>query len=160
MSTAFYVRQLPSEDELIKISQIVLKGDVREAIDALYEFDTKIHICSRSCGWKVNFDHNWGKYYEPSRISINEFISQPNYEIIDEYGEIYTPEKFWKMVDDWNKNTELDDKLYQESGRALGYESYICNEDRRKVKEVFGITTKYNDFYQDGLRFAVFSDFS
>lgn len=144
--------------------------DYDELNDFINEQENEIHICKRSCGWYINFDHNWGKYYQPTRESLTKFLSEPNTEIIDEYGEVYTLEEFWKEVDEWNSSSKRDgtelwtSKTYDEweKSRDPNWKIYDCTSDRNKVKDLFNIDVPYgeSDFISDGLRWAVFSNFS
>ena len=134
-----------------------------EYIDKLNEINKRIHICKRSCGWQIGFDHNNGEYYQPTRKSLEEFLSQPGMVIFDEYNNEYTYEEFWKEIDEHNANpyNNYDSKKYIENQIKYNYPpDYICKSDINKVKEIFGIETTVNDFYNDGLRWIVFTDFS
>ena len=131
--------------------------------DAIEDCTLSIHICKISWGWQVGFDHNWGKYYQPTRDSLDEFLSQPNTGIKDEYGDILTLEEFWKEVDEHNSLSESKwvSKTYEEweQERNPYFHPCICHEDIRKCRELFGVEPEMNDFQSGGLRFNVFSDF-
>lgn len=124
----------------------------------------KVHICKSSFGWQVVFDHNWGKYYQPNRKSLEKFLSEEGTWIEDEYGEKISFDDFWKMVDEHNANprnnwTSKSYRKYEEetNGRYLGN---YCDEHIRKCKQLFGIDSNgESDFTVDGLRFAVYSCF-
>lgn len=130
--------------------------------------DKGVHICKMSCGWYTCFDHNWGKYYQPNRKSLEEFLSEPGYEIVDENNEKYTPEEFWEKVDTRDACTKRDGTpLWDMAGyeewemqQNPNYIPYHCYDDRNKVRTTFGIECDSDDFKVDNLRFAVFSDFS
>lgn len=130
----------------------------------IHRLNERVHLCKRSRGWQICFDHNWGKYYLPSRKSITEFLSQPDTEIQDEYGEVYTVEEFWKEVDEHNANehSRFTAKTYREWGESQdpSWRYFPCYEHRKRVRRTFGIVTDEDDFEVDGLRFAVYSDFS
>ena len=129
----------------------------------LEQINERIHVCKRSGGWQIGFDHNWGEYYKPDRKSLDEFLRQPGTFIVDEYNREISVDDFWKMVDEWNSdprnNWTSESYREWEKSQNPGYNDYKCYEDIRKVKEVFGIVTSENDFNSDGLRFSVFSDF-
>lgn len=124
---------------------------------------SEVHICKSSCGWQVNFDHNWGKYYQPNRKSLEAFLSEPDTWIEDEYGEKISYDDFWKFVKEHNENpwNSWTSKTYRIE-KLNGYnDACYCKGDINRCKELFGIDAgKENDFQVDGLRFAVFSDFS
>lgn len=122
-----------------------------------------VHICKMSVGWYTCFDHNLGKYYQPNRKSLEEFLSEPGYEIVDEYGEKYTPEEFWNEVDERDARPNLwDSEGYakwekENNGR---YYDHRCTDDIAKCEQMFNVHPTHNDFTVDNLRFAVFTDFS
>lgn len=161
MGTNFYCKRIPKQEQLNSIAKLVVSKQIDEAIDKLNEVNEKIHICKCSCGWQVGFDHNNGEYYEPTRKSLEEFLSQPGMVIIDEYNNEYSYDEFWKEIDEHNANPRniWNSKKFTQEITISDNSSYICLSDIRKVKELFDIDTAYNDFYNDGLRWIVFSDF-
>lgn len=174
MGTNFYRRHIPTEDDYKKLHSLIIErklksdweheDDPYDSVANLVEYLTGegVHICKRSWGWQVSFDHNWGKYYQPCRADLERFLSEPGYGIFDEYGAQLTPEQFWKEMDEHNANpaSKFTSKTYDEYNIATyGKADYKCREDIVKVRETFGIVTDYNDFEVDGLRFAVFSGF-
>ena len=161
MGTNFYCKRIPTQEQLNSIAKLVVSKQIDEAIDKLNEVNERIHICKCSCGWQVGFDHNNGEYYEPTRKSLEEFLSQPGMVIIDEYNNEYSYDEFWKKIDEHNANPRniWDSKKYMQEITISDNSSYICLPDIRKVKELFDIDTSYNDFYNGGLRWIVFSDF-
>ena len=161
MGTNFYCKRIPTQEQLNSIAKLVVSKQIDEAIDKLNEANERIHICKCSCGWQVGFDHNNGEYYQPTRKSLEEFLSQPGMVIFDEYNNEYTYDEFWKEIDEHNANTRniWDSKKFTQEITISDNSSYICLSDIRKVKELFDIDTSYNDFYNGGLRWIVFSDF-
>lgn len=161
MGTNFYCKRIPTQEQLNSIAKLVVSKQIDEAIDKLNEVNEKIHICKCSCGWQVGFDHNNGEYYQPTRKSLEEFLSQPGMVIIDEYNNEYSYDEFWKEIDEHNANPRniWNSKKFTQEITISDNSSYICLPDIRKVKELFDIDTAYNDFYNGGLRWIVFSDF-
>ena len=161
MGTNFYCKRIPTQEQLNSIAKLVVSKQIDEAIDKLNEANERIHICKCSCGWQVGFDHNNGEYYQPTRKSLKEFLSQPGMVIFDEYNNEYTYDEFWKEIDEHNANPRntWDSKKFTQEITISDNSSYICLPDIRKVKELFDIDTSYNDFYNGGLRWIVFSDF-
>ena len=161
MGTNFYCKRIPTKEQLNSIADLVVNENLDDAIDKLHEINKKIHLCKRSCGWQIGFDHNNGEYYQPTRKSLEEFLSQPYIVIFDEYNEKYTYDEFWKEIDEHNANprNNWDSKKYIEDQRNHDYSDFISWEDTMKVKEMFGIETYVNDFYNGGLRWNVFTDF-
>lgn len=162
MGTNFYCKRIPTQEQLNSIADLVVNKKIDEAIDKLQEVNKEIHICKRSCGWQIGFDHNNGEYYQPTRKSLEEFLSQPDIKIIDEYKNEYTYEEFWKEIDKHNANphNNWDSKKDLEKQIKSNCPEYICWSDINKVKELFGIETTVNDFYNGGLRWIVFTNFS
>ena len=161
MGTNFYCKRIPTQEQLNSIAKLVVSKQIDEAIDKLNEVNEKIHICKCSCGWQVGFDHNNGEYYQPTRKSLEEFLSQPGMVIFDEYNNEYSYDEFWKEIDEHNANPRniWDSKKFTQEITISDNSSYICLPDIRTVKELFDIDTSYNDFYNGGLRWIVFSDF-
>ena len=162
MGTNFYCMRIPTQEQLNSIADLVVNEKIDEAIDKLHELNKEIHICKRSCGWQIGFDHNNGEYYQPTRKSLEEFLSQPDIKIIDEYKNEYTYEEFWKEIDIHNADphNNWDSNKYLQEHMKYNDSTHICWPDIKKVKELFGIETTVNDFYNGGLRWIVFTDFS
>lgn len=164
MGTNFYRKRIITEEEKQILHQLLDNNDYSELQRQLCELSEEVHICKRSCGWKVGFDHNWGKYYQPNRKSLEEFLNEPNTVIVDEYGTKYTPEEFWDEVEQHNSNPRntWTAKSYKE-WEAKEYPNHGYNpsfsEEKNKCKMFFGIVTEDSDFTVDGLRFAVYTDF-
>lgn len=124
---------------------------------------SEIHICKSSCGWQINFDHNWGKYYQPNRKSLEEFLSETDTWIENEYGEKISYDDFWQLVKEHNENprNRWTSKIYREEEQEGRNYAWYCKEDINRCKELFGIDSNgETDFEVYGLRFSVFSDFS
>lgn len=167
MGTNYYRRRIPTEEELNKahsaldsyINGKISNYDFTDIIDNIIE---ETHICKTSCGWKVLFDHNWGKLYNVSRKGLEDFLNEPNTLIEDEYGDQYTPEQFWEIVKSHNNNprNKYTAKLYSELNNEPS-DSYYCREYVERCKTELRIDCGHeSDFEVDGLRFSVFSDFS
>ena len=161
MGTNFYCRRIPTQDQLNKIADLVCNQQIDDAINKLHKVNKQMHICKRSSGWQIGFDHNNGEYWQPTRESLNTFISQPDIIIFDEYKKEYTAEEFWDTMDehnrdpynDWDSTKDIEEQI------KFNCSCFICWPDIRKVKEMFGIRTNVNDFYNGGLRWNVFTDF-
>ena len=162
MGTNFYCRRIPTQDQLNEIANLVCNHQIDDAIDKLHEVNKQIHICKRSSGWQIGFDHNNGEYWQPTRESVNAFISQSDIIVFDEYKKEYTVEEFWDAINEHNRdpNNNWDSTKDIEEQINSNCSCVICWPDIRKVKEMFGIRTNVNDFYNGGLRWNVFTDFS
>jgi len=161
MGTNFYCKRIPTQEQLNEIADLVVNRTIDEAIDKLHEVNKEIHICKRSGGWQVGFDHNNGEYYQPTRQSLEEFLSQPGIVIIDEYKKEYTYEEFWKEIDEHNADPYNDWDSKKDIHEQMKFDNslFICWGDISRVKKMFNIDTTYNDFYNGGLRWNVFTDF-
>lgn len=139
------------------------KWELEEALEE-FEKEHQAHICKSSCGWQINFDHNWGRYYQPNRKSLEEFLSEEGTWIEDEYGDKISYDEFWDMVKTHNEmpRNKWTSKTYREDKKnILVDDSIYCRDSIEKCKILFGIDSNgETDFTVDGLRFAVFSDFS
>lgn len=146
---------------------------VYEADNDLYNLKEElsklvVHLGKRSGGWVFDWDGNNMEYYVPNLKSIKNFIDTSGAQIVDEYQHPYT----------WNEfiNDELGDILYVKSGAMTGKEYYekfpehrcgyyreydkAISMYKKFAKDEF-IDPKYHDFItKDGLRFALFTDFS
>lgn len=171
MGTNYYrIKEIPKEkrkaihDMLDSVlDRLAYKWALEEKIEEV-DKEHRTHICKTSFGWQVCFDHNWGKYYQPNRKSLEQFLKEPNTHIEDEYGQIISPEEFWNIVDAHNSNprNSWTSKTYEEyeekvNGRTFTKYGLV---DIEQCKMFFGIDTHgETDFMVDGLRFAVYSDF-
>ena len=109
-------------------------------------------------------------YWTPSRKSLEEWTSNPEYGICDEYGEELTYDEFWEMVDTWNKhpNNKWTSESYEQHERENGIPDYGLRDwdikskqhEAENVKRLFGVEAEGYDFAIDGLRFSTFTNFS
>ena len=104
-----------------------------EVASDLCPYNDDIHIGKRSAGWQFLWDYHKGRYFDANLESIKKFLSNPEYEIIDEYDKVFTLEQFL--------NEELAGFLYEgKTGLEEGYSSHF--------------------FISDNLRFSTDEDFS
>lgn len=98
MGSNFFGRKIPQTKSINEIVVKVLNyeiSDAKELLDALLK-ETEIHIGKSSFGCKFIFNANGMKFN-----SINEFKDfLKDFKITSEYGENYSFEEFWEMVDD------------------------------------------------------------
>lgn len=140
------------------------KWELEEALEA-FEKEHQTHICKFSAGWQVCFDHNLGKFYQPNRKSLEKFLSEKGTWIEDEYGVRFSYEYFWDYVKKHNDNprnkwTSESYRKWEEETNGRRFTNY-CLDDIERCKMMFGINSNgETDFTVDGLRFAVYSDFS
>ena len=138
MGTNYYrIKEIPKEKrkKLHDLLDKVLDNRCQDAEwdDAIKNIEEEYctHICKSSAGWQVCFDHNWGKYYQPNRKSLESFLSEKGTHIEDEYGGKISYEDFWNMVEKHNGNphNSWTSKSYEEYADAL------INELKKKKDE-------------------------
>lgn len=174
MSTNFYAI-LPIRKKLIdKIKDITykIKSDkgyvLWDAPEDLYNFREElgknvVHLGKRSGGWVFCWDGNNLQHYKPTLESIKKFIDDNNATIMDEYERIYT----WDQL----INDELKDILYdtEELYNSKRYhdahpdEPIYHRSDYNKQVELYkeyGDINCYDVITKEGLRFALYTDFS
>lgn len=123
------------------------------------DLKNQIHICKISAGWQVLFDHNNGEYYNLSKKSLSKFLKEEGYNIIDEYGQIYSSKAFWQLVSSHNKNEHNNfyGEIYAKEVRDTNY--YATESEKERIQNLCGITPIYADFQSNGLRWSVHTNF-
>lgn len=165
MGTNFYMKRIPTEDDIQKIGELSTQRLFDELQNYLAEMNEEIHIGKRSRGWKFLFNHQNGEYFDPRhQESLKAWLDDPHYKIIDEYGEEYTFEQFWQMIRDWDANprNKWDSTSYNEYERSRGnYYDTTCSRDiANRIHGMFGVRPLYYDFWLDGLRYSTSTEFS
>lgn len=141
-----YFQELLDNDDMYRLSQ--------EAEEELKV--NRIHIGKSSMGWQFLFDPNHLKYYQPNRESVNQFLTQENYSIVDEIGEEMSVEEFWQLVDS-KKDKISCAEYYRDHMDELASVQYYMRPDLECAKYDRGLS----DFItEDGLRFSTSTDFS
>lgn len=172
MGTNYYRKPLLTKERKERMKQYIDDGkikhdweereDVINSLQDMIDEQEGVHICKMSCGWKTCFDHNWGKYYQPNKASIDKFIREEGYALFDEYGEQIDIDEFWDDVAKRDaKEGALCSKEYNEWERKKHPDWNFCHftSDAERCRTEFGVEPEDNDFVSDGLRFAVFTDF-
>jgi hypothetical protein len=155
MGTNYYaVMSLNDNDK--ETAKILIENDNYDELKKLLnEKCGKIHIGKSSCGWKFLFNWNKGKYYNPLKASINDFLEQ--HRVVDEYGGEIALKAFWDMVESKQggmDNEEYYKKYEEENNCRIGVgESYYNSQ-------LAQYNPKFYEFYSDGLRFSTVTDFS
>lgn len=145
MGTNFYlIHPIPQEkkEELKKfIDSTDDIEDITNAVDDIldtqknYETEDtryKIHIGKRSMGWQFLFSRTLEDYCALTRNGITEWLKTG--QIVDEYGEKYSSEDFWKEVE-----------ACKDGMTSYDYEKKHPDEHTR---------AGYGDYINDGLRFT------
>lgn len=167
-----------------------LVGEMYEPLHLWYRYSQdanelvggEVHLGKRSGGWKflwnpnvyytanihfedkngtrelVNDGYNIYKIYDLTKASIKAFIDREDVEVYDEYDEKQDKEEFWEMALSWGGDNGLDSDAYaREYNERSSYDT-----DNSHFFEIQGYKlgkTKH-DFYSDGLRFSVHTEFS
>lgn len=161
MGTNYYLKKKVTEDDKRIINNLLYRGDY-DVWDQIRNYcdnqDNEIHLGKNSWGWKFLFDLNDKKYYSDTKASIDEWLSNPEYEIFNEYGEKLSKDEFWNMVLSTMDDDHIDNKEYHTNPK---YDK-VC-PDWSILERLFGYSKaegNYGDYYNDGLRFARYTDFS
>lgn len=140
MGTNVYMKRIPTESELNEIKARIDNRRFDDAIEFINQVRKEVHIGKRSGGWQFLFAPN-PDYYEENWDSINNFLHEPGWELINEYGDHLTPAEF--------KEEYVNDF-------ADGYDSESYHEAYPEEPHYPGWEHKSTD----GLRFASHADFA
>lgn len=155
MGTNYYLRRIPTEEDYNKIVYYAIKKDIYDDYDRenlfsiIHDLNRHIHLCKISSGWYPLFEHHNGLLFDLNRQSLVEYTKQ--FQIVDEYGEIISFEKFWDKIDSLYNIVGLKDN--QKSSRS---QYTYCD----LLTKHTGINPEHDDFYIDGIRFSTSTDFS
>ena len=155
MGTNYYLRRIPTEEDYNKIVYYAVKKDIYDnynkeiLFSIIHDLNRRIHLCKISCGWYPLFEHHNGLLFDLNRQSLIDYTKR--FQIVDEYGEIISFEKFWDKIDNWYATVGLKDN--QQSPRS---QYTYC----ALLTKITGINPEHDDFYIDGIRFSTFTDFS
>lgn len=140
MGTNVYMKRIPTESELNEIKALVDNRRFDEAIEFINQARKTVHIGKRSCGWKFLFAPN-SDHYSENWDSINSFLHEPGWELVNEYGDHLTPAEFYEeYVNDF----------------ADGYDS----ESYHEVYPNEPYVSEWEHKSPDGLRFASDANFT
>ena len=152
MSTNFYLKRIPTEDEVKKIVDKIKSeatpDNVRYVLsDAIEEVDNialEIHLGKRSGGWRFNWELWGNRYYQCSLDSIREFVEsrmRDGWFIVDEYRNKYDWDGFIKEIE-YNLNNGMfsDDPKNRDT---YGYTWGVMNEVKVVDKNT-GITLRFS----------------
>lgn len=144
MGTNFYAVKIITDKELNDAKRRleeyfngeISKSDFEEYLDELHP---RIHLGKRSGGWQFHWESQ-PDYYAESLKSIKAFLSDPEWEIIDEYNEKFTVDEFF--------NNEIGDCLYNDPDKYINGDQYHRTHPLSLHDPNFEHTSK------DGLRFS------
>lgn len=126
---------MPTKHELY---ELINNGSIEDVSQKLYDlwnnFSTAydrehkaIHLGKRSGGWQFLWQFHDGKFYSDNLTSIKEFLNNPDYQIVDECGDVFTTEEFlndeighclyktddlWDLEHYWKVNPPTHDCMY------------------------------------------------
>lgn len=156
MGTNYYI-DIPRKRRLAKknLKSLIDEDKFDELRDEVNKVLTEsyIHLGKKSYGWKFLFDANDCKYYDLTKKGINKFIRENKAIIKNEYGEVIPFDEFWNeivKVDGWDA-----EKYHDDTGEPSSYICSMFDPIFEKYKP-----NMYGEFYSDGFRFTVHTDFS
>jgi len=144
MGTNYSLYKIPTWEELEKIKSLI---DEENLLEVKRIIPDKIHIGKSSSGWEFLFNHNDWKYFDKSKKSLKDFVSQCNIE--DEYGRIISNDDFWNMVE--SKKGGLNSERYAEKWDEI---------HPNQPKPYYMTSGRKNEIEVDGLRFSMSTEFS
>ena len=161
MGTNFYARHIPTESEYEEMQKALTSKQLDKLEELLHNAKHEYHIGKRSGGWQFLFaPHiklrrgfgNSGEVVSPwenTLGSLKEYLSRPDVEIYDEYGDKFTPDEFW--------DKEVGESLYNNPEKYInGAQYYKKYPDQ--VNVFFSDNTEFTT--EEGLRFSTDDDFS
>ena len=120
-------------DKLDKVLHVYYIG--KRSCDRQFLFEAGKGDLSPDDGGYYRNTNSWSNNLQ----SLKEWLSKPEYVIQDEYGEIFTPEKFW--------NEEVGESLYNNPEKYINCEQYYKDKPRYFDNREFTSS--------DGLRFSI-----
>lgn len=160
MGTSFYLKQKLSEkDKQIAIG--LIKSDEYNKVREMLPND--IHIGRRSWGWRFHWDHNYFKFFKPSKESLIEWLKSG--QIVDDDGKEFTFDQFWneQIANSLYKGCDMDSYVKEHPKEHSIYWD-IQSRKRKLIEECPEIKnfefSPLGELYIDNLRFSIFTDFS
>ena len=128
MPTKHELYELINDGSIEDVSQKLY--DLWNNFSTAYDRDNKaIHLGKRSGGWQFLWQFHDGKFYSDNLNSIKEFLNNPDYQIVDECGDVFTTEEFlndeighclyktddlWDLEHYWKVNPPTYDCMYSQ----------------------------------------------
>ena len=138
----------------------------------------KLHIGKRSCGWKFQWctniikknvsymkdDEYVSKYeyeyrYPLTKQGLTDFIMRDDIVVIDEYDEIQDKKEFLEMAFNWEPNG-WDSLKYNAKYPDKYHYSFSKEQEIYKELGYMFCTGYQTDFFNDGVRWTIFNNFS
>ena len=116
MGCNYYATKIATEKVVF---EIIEKVKAREFDKVLNLLPQKIHIGKSSIGWMFLFNHNDWRYFGKSEKELKRFLKKCLIE--DEYGEVYTFERFFYMVNS-KQNQRKHSDIENLANEYFGYQ--------------------------------------
>ena len=111
---------MPTKQELY---ELINDGSIEDVSQKLYDlwnnFSTtydeenkSIHLGKRSGGWQFLWQFHDGEFYSDNLNSIKEFLNNPDFQIVDESGNVFTTDDLWNLEHYWKVNPPAHDCMY------------------------------------------------
>lgn len=156
MGTNFYLKRIPTKEEIDEIKEKLDNSEFEEAIGLIQEHTREEHIGKRSCGWQFHFDLSKPQY--PGDVSSNGMDIPPeefSLEMLKKYIQSHLMEN-WKLMDEYNQTFTEQEFFEEEVGDSLYQGEKYHNMDTYSKKYPertchWGKNTEYTS--PDGLRY-------
>ena len=178
MSCNYYCRIKPSQNAKKALKKAIdcnfynMIEDLYNEMYGKYEYDFDdncfkggyIHLGKASGGWKFLWNPNWtcklvhlnpNKWelvtpFPLTKKGVKSFIDRNDINIYDEYGTLQNKEEFWNMALNWCPDGK-DGKDIKDDCWKSDYHDRFINA---------GVNLdNYHDYYSDGLRFSICTEF-
>lgn len=111
MSTNYYVKRIPTIEEVSTVQQAIASAtpdNIQEILmdqqEYIEEKSESIHLGKRASGWKFNWELWDNKYYDCSLKSIRKFLQSKideGWVIISENHERFSVDEFFNEINYW-----------------------------------------------------------
>lgn len=133
MGTNFYCKHIPTGAEYAEMQKALAEKQLDRLQELLNKARVKHHIGKRSAGLAFLFQGKMAPAdlreqeqipWDDNLDSLKEYLNKPDIQIEDEYGNQYTPEKFWKEIESCiyvKKGYWSDETYHQEHPQEYFY---------------------------------------
>lgn len=188
MSCNYYAVRKPDQIKKEELISLIQKSspdsykDIKNLTEELYgdydtfgEYGNVIHLGHSSVGWRFLLNPNvsepeyWRTDIDPepkllyplTKQGLFEFLFKDEITIVNEYNEVIKKEEFWSiLLNNSYPNEGLDSASYQKENPVKSHINMTQEQVRFKKLGFTFETDSQTDFYSDGLRWAVYSEFS
>lgn len=159
MSTSYYLRRIPTVDKTNEIIKKLKDGVAKSIVEAstmLDESTRRILIGHRMGGWTFRMSVYLTRLWQPTKKSLIEYAHDNNCIVENEYGEVFTIEEFFELVDDWNndnKNVTTTSSYYEANPDELRY--YMMPMHGNVSDFAQYNPNRYYEFFNDSYRWVI-----